>query len=54
MVVPDKLQQQFFEIADDLYKTKSAEDPFFAKVYQSQLDFLTEYKRFENYQTPKF
>jgi len=54
IVIPDKLQQQFFEIADDLYKKNSAEDPFFAKVYQSQLDFLTEYKRFENYQTPKF
>jgi len=54
VVIPDKLQQQFFEIADDLYKKKSAEDPFFAKVYQSQLDFLKQWKIWENYQTPKF
>jgi TRAP-type mannitol/chloroaromatic compound transport system substrate-binding protein len=51
--LPDKLQQQFFEIADDLYKKKSAEDPFFAEVYQSQLDFKKEWQLFEQYQTPK-
>lgn len=54
IVIPDKLQQQFFEIADDLYKKKSAEDPFFAKVYQSQLDFLEQWKLHDYYQTPKF
>jgi TRAP-type mannitol/chloroaromatic compound transport system substrate-binding protein len=54
VTMPDKLQADFFAIADDLYKKKSAEDPFFAKVYQSQLDFLTEWKFFESYQTPKF
>ena len=52
--MPDKLQGQFFEIADDLYSQKSAEDPFFAKVYQSQLDFLETWKLFEQYQSPKF
>jgi len=54
ITIPDELQQQFFEIADDLYKKKSEEDPFFAKVYQSQLDFLKKWKFFEQYQTPKF
>lgn len=54
VALPTKLQDQFFEIADDLYKKKSAEDPFFAKVYQNQLDFLEQWKIWENYQTPKF
>lgn len=54
LVIPDKLQAQFYEISDDLYKMKSAEDPFFAEVYQSQTDFLETWKLFEQYQTPKF
>lgn len=54
VVLPDKLQKQFSEVADDLYKKASAKDPFFAKVYQSQLDFLKLWKLWENYQTPKF
>ena len=54
VTMPDKLQGQFFEIADDLYNKKSAEDPFFAEVYQSQLDFLEQWKLFEAYQSPKF
>lgn len=53
ITLPDKLQQQFFEVADDLYKKKSAEDPFFAKVYQSQLDFKEQWGIFAQYQTPK-
>lgn len=54
VVIPDKLQQQFFEIANDTYKQESDKDPFFAKVYQNQLDFLKEWRRWANYQTPKF
>jgi len=54
VTMPDKLQGQFFEIADDLYKKMCAEDPFFAKVYQSQLDFLGQWKLFEQYQSLKF
>ena len=54
MVLPDKTQQQFFEIADKVYKRKSAEDPFFAEVYQSQLDFMEQYKAFETLAIPKF
>jgi TRAP-type mannitol/chloroaromatic compound transport system substrate-binding protein len=52
--IPDKLQGEFYVIADDLYKTKSAEDPFFDKVYKSQTDFLKQWKLFDLYQSPKF
>jgi len=54
LIIPDKLQGQFYEIADDLYAKTRAEDPFFDKVYQSQADFLKKWKFFEGYQTPKY
>jgi len=53
VVLPDKLQREFYEIADDLYKTKSAEDPFFDEVYKSQEEFKKTWKLFEQYQSPK-
>ena len=53
ITLPDKLQGEFYEIADDLYKKKSAEDPFFAEVYQHQEEFKKTWKLFEQYQTPK-
>ncbi len=52
--IPDKLQGQFYDIADDLYKAKSAEDPFFDEVYKSQTEFLKQWKLFDLYQSPKF
>ena len=54
IVCPDKLQQEFFAITDDLFKKESEKDPFFAEVYQSQLDFMKEFKMHELYQVPKF
>jgi len=53
VVLPEKLQGEFYEIADDLYKTKSAEDPFFDEVYKSQEEFKKTWKLFEAYQSPK-
>ncbi|MFH1925961.1 MAG: hypothetical protein ABIK32_05670 [Chloroflexota bacterium] len=53
IVLPDKLQQQFYEIADDLYAKERAADPFFDKVYASQEEFKKTWKLFEQYQSPK-
>ena len=53
VTLPDKLQGEFYAIADDLYSQKSAEDPFFAEVYRSQEDFKKTWKLFEQYQSPK-
>jgi len=53
ITLPDKLQADFLEIADDLYAKKSAEDPFFDKVYKSQVDFKKTWKYFEEFQSPK-
>lgn len=54
VILPDKLQQQFLVVADDLYAQKCAADPFFAEVYQSQLDFLEVYGTYEHYMAIKF
>lgn len=54
VVLPDKLQQQFAEVANEHYQKESAKDPFFAKVYQNQMDFLKAWRLWEKYQSPKF
>ena len=53
VTLPDKLQQQLYVIADDLYKKTSAEDPFFDEVYKNQEEFKKIWKLFEQYQSPK-
>ncbi len=54
VVVPEKLQNQFLQIANDLYEQKSSEYPFFGEVYQHQMDFIDQYNLFKSYQTPEF
>ena len=53
IVAPKALQEHFFMVADDLYESYR-EDPFFDKVYQSQLDFMAKYKLHVDYQIPEF
>ncbi len=54
LVAPQALQDHFFMVADDLYKRYRDADPFFDKVYQSQIDFMAKYKLHVDYQIPKF
>ena len=51
---PQALQEHFFMVADDLYQKYCDEDPFFAEVYQSQLDFMADFKLHQKYQIPNF
>jgi TRAP-type mannitol/chloroaromatic compound transport system substrate-binding protein len=53
VVAPKELQEHFFMVADDLYESYR-EDPFFDKVYQSQIDFMAKYKLHVDYQIPEF
>jgi len=54
LVIPKALQEHFFVVADDLYKKYREEDPFFDEVYQSQLDFMADFKLHQKYQIPQF
>ncbi|MHA1736682.1 MAG: hypothetical protein ACTSV8_09985 [Candidatus Thorarchaeota archaeon] len=48
---PKELQQQFLDIANDLYKQKGQEDPFFLKCFESQKAFMEQYNFFHDFQT---
>jgi len=52
VVAPKELQDHFFMVADDLYGKYRDEDPFFAEVYQSQLDFMADFALHVKYQIP--
>jgi len=54
LVIPPPLQEHFFMVANDLYQKYRDEDPFFDEVYQSQLDFMADFKLHTKYQIPQF
>jgi TRAP-type mannitol/chloroaromatic compound transport system substrate-binding protein len=53
-VVPDEMQQEIVARAEALYDAKSADDAFFAKVWESHKSFKSSYEGYLNANTPGF
>ncbi|MHA1734873.1 MAG: TRAP transporter substrate-binding protein [Candidatus Thorarchaeota archaeon] len=53
-VVPIEMQEEIVRRAEALYDRKSAEDPFFAKVWASHKSFKESYVGYLNINTPSF
>ena len=41
--------QEIANLAHELYEEKSAEDPFFKKVYESQMEYKEIYEHLQSY-----
>ena len=50
--LPDEVQKQVVKKANELYDRKAKDDPFFAKVLQSQREFLKKYRAYKDFTQP--
>jgi TRAP-type mannitol/chloroaromatic compound transport system substrate-binding protein len=44
LTLPEEVQEEVVRLATDIYQREAAEDPFFAKFYGSQMEFLKSYR----------
>ncbi len=50
--LPEDVQKEVVKAANKLYDEKAKEDPFFAKVLNSQREFLKKYRAYKNFTQP--
>ena len=50
--LPDDVQSEIAELAFAFYEEKAQEDPFFAKVFESQKTFVSQYRAVKELQQP--
>ncbi len=50
--LPEDVQREVVKVANEYYDMKAAEDPFFAKVLESQRDFAKRYRAYKAFTQP--
>lgn len=52
VILPEDLQREIVKVANEYYDRKALEDPFFAKVLESQRDFVRRYRAYKAFWQP--